>query len=804
MPLQLGPRQARVSIVPGDTRTIALSATLDGRKLDASAVTWTLLDMSGDKVGAADEGTLLGSISSAGVYSAPDRPVVREAPAGSTALGVPQTSVKVLGEAVDESGKSVRDILEVTFTLGWPQEWPYLSDSGGWFQGGRDWSDEIGKRAALVLYDLLLQLPDTWHQQMDALPIIRHELIHRTFHFPLPVPFIMFDERPLVHPRPADVATYSPVAAQAWQSQRGERASAAECELGMTFVHEFGHAYMTRKCGGPALMGKAFGEAMKMGADIMTNLLGVAAFVGAATVSVFALPVAAALFLYGLHEFGENQEQSRDLMSEYAAHIGWWTNNLSSLPIPFFGFITAWDTKEPPNAITGLSLIAGHLPWINLRNDSVNRLEARLTGDETVPELQKGLESESIPSKYACTDPHEDWAETCMIRATGAANVNASRQMRADANHALNTACNPSKAKNVRPVSELEPFRQGFVERDYFPPREVWSNVVFGAALGDYASWEIDYIPQPKLKTDVRGEDIERFLALYEGWSDGAAQAVSEVAETVRRIETDEPGPSTIAFLRIVEQHGDGLRRYAANDQPGEPKDLLIGRDGGMWVVTKTDEQGRILHATGLSTIGPDTKPDDFILPREDLNYQWKPNAELRTFVGGRSPAAPGYGDLERTLRKLVRTWGCEQISSGRANVPLDGIGRFFAFALQVAAIAPADFPLSQEPDLREVKAFCRTHGDGIRTWQPGAFEVAVGDWVGFYDENLFGVVTRADDGVPVDVLAGGEIPLTAKQTYRDEIEGLPPRAVKLLHIIDPLDVHYVWRPSSMLRRING
>jgi len=789
--LTIHPATAAVSIVPGaDPATLDFTARLGRTDLLSSDRDLALYDEHGARLGGVDVETPLGTIDQYGTYTAPALPYVDKG-------GTPRTKVRVRA-TVKDAGVTKHAWADVTLRLGWPAHWPYLADAAGYLPGGRTWDDDAGRRAAVVLYDLLLQLPEAWFEGVGPVPILRHEVLERPFHFPLPFAFVVLDESYLDRKNPKTEKALAKLKdpkdradrQRAYRdhiapSKAGERPTANEQELVLTFLHEFAHVYMTNRCGGADAISR---DLLRMSGqvfeDVAIQATTAVVIGGAALGAVWLLPALPFLFWAGVNGFTKHG-LNRDFMSDYAGAVGWKTPNYSVLSFPVLGPMIAPFTSEPPNVVTASYLVGNA---IGLKHDKVAANPAPAAGSSAA-DVTTWLTTIGFLSDYSTTDPHEDWAEACMIRAFTATATNALRERSADEREAF-----LGRRPDSRPVRAVDAGRLSRVNDLY--GRKKHKPVVPGAALGDYASWEVDRVSRAvdRRLLGVDGDDLQRFLRATQAWDDGPGKTYEKTAEVLRALEHDEREMTAVAFLRTLERHGDGLRRFAGPDQPVAEGDVLVARDGNPFVVVRVDGEGRAVAVTGLpSELSEKTKAADLRVPLADVRYHWAPSAGKRSFG-----SHPAYGDLDATLTALTGLWGRAETKDGKR--PVDGTGPFFAEALRVAGMEATEFALPKEPSLRDVVAFWHTHGDGPRRWAPGAFEVSVGDWVLFHDENLAGVVTRVADGVPVDVLAGGQPPDPEPGSYRDVVAGDALWAVRMLHDVDTHDVHWVWRAAASAR----
>jgi hypothetical protein len=800
--LSLSPQSCELPFLLDAEPSLDFVATLDrtdekdGKKVELAGtdVEWTLTEPSGTYAFAAGAPGLLGIVNVLGMYTAPPRPPVDRPPAPAPPGGpapplLPGTAypeVRIEASYTDPGGVKYRAQSNVKLKLVWPDSWPFLADPSGAISGSIGWTDNVpalGERVGLILYDILAQMPPNWLQRVEQVAILRGTAFPASFHSPIPSAFVLQAEGHWQRTVDAGFPGGGPPADD-------------ERVTGANLVHELSHAVMTYECGGGFVLVKAVVDALesivRVGAKTVT--------VERRIVVVPYLPWALMSLVVGA-VWGKPWYE--DFMADWADSMGWKMNNVAAGSIPLLGLVLPWITTAPPNVITAfrgkpIGDFLGGSPWINTRHDGIDAAKTTYKVTDSSPETDwdKVVAEVDGVSHYALTDPHEDWAESLLTLTFGEAELTRLESL------------------TFRPVNASR--RKFIKEHDIWPA--TWPRVEFGKVLGEYGKWDVAW------ENHAAKVEPDRFRQMLAAILEGPAAvwgAVGRLMEIIRAIETQPPHPgpdppvprdpmaepSHMEFLRLAETHGDGMLRYSGEDHEAEPGDTLVARDDYLWIVTQVDEHARVAQAMGAAEVTVETDFENLRLDREEVRYHWRPASEYRRFSEPAAQRSGAYADLEGTLHALVGWWGRTErpaaTSRGKPR-PVNGVGSFFAEALDAAGIVPDDLPLPEEPVLRDVKAFCETHGDGLRPWEPGQAGVAVGDWVGFFDENVVGVVTRTREGLPVDVCVGGEIPVAARGSYRDAADGGERDAVRMLHSVDQTDVLWLWRPSAHTRQFGG
>jgi hypothetical protein len=775
LPLEIIPKFSVVPLGNGKPKTIKFKAKLNGKPVDAD---WEL-------------DSKVGEIWSDGEYFPPDEPV----------SGHPTVTVRA---KASDGGKRVTGMAEVKFRLVWPKKWPYLAEPNLPMFAG--WEGEKGRRAALVLYDLLLQLPDTFLRRVENVPIFRVPKAERPFHFPFPTAFVVFEEGYLEYARGEVRGSGKNI------SEAGSR------ELAMAFLHELAHAAMTDACGGPDAFGKLIRQIVTGGAAYGLGGAAVGAAAGGAVAGVAAgaisvgwmaaAPVLPLLLIAGLTNYGIAHAGSWDTMSDYAQGIGWETDDTAALSIPLLGLLLWWLRKVPPNVVTGFRYIG----WAaNLHHPKITPRRSQLKDPEN-PDLAtrtKISREVGTPSYYATEDPHEDFAEAVCAYALGAQQINTFRD-KVDAEF----------GGKLDRFQKLSAFRSKFlVDEGFFPNRKAWRGVTLEKALGSYDGWDIEVSRNPDRDYSDEVANLQRLIALLEGWGMGAGTLIEGVREILKDIKPVDEEPTGLGFLRVAEKHGDGVRRYGSLDS--EKGDVLVDREGALWIVlavktTKVKDPAdpkKTIDVTEVTDVtgGPiefsfrDTK--EWRLQGGAVLYQWRPDKAPRQWLSPGTPAPAAYKDVNAFIAELVGWWGRTETPKPVRDIA--GMGAFFAAALDLAGVRdPKEFALPDEATTRDVIAYLRTHGEGLRVYDAGGARpfLEVGDWVLLYHRQLLGLVTRVDDAdnTPVDILVGGARPdgLPVRNgSYMDVIGHEPSFAVTMLHGVDPWDVQWIWKPAQTTRR---
>ena len=254
--------------------------------------------------------------------------------------------------------------------------------------------------------------------------------------------------------------------------------------------------------------------------------------------------------------------------------------------------------------------------------------------------------------------------------------------------------------------------------------------------------------------------------------------------------------PTPVDMLRLMELHGEGLRRYTGVEDPSREGNLLVDRTGNLWMATEVDKKGRIVRAMGRVDVTkkPASGAPPPQIPREEVRFQWDPHEEARVF----GDPHPSYGDVNATLTEIVGWWGLEKDPLGQE---LNSPGGFFAAALRASGLAALHLPLPKDATLRDIRGYAMSHGDGLVPWRPGDTGVVPGDWVLLQHGQTWGLVTRvSDDEAPVDIVTSDSLPADfhPEKSYPEQIGEV--KGARMYHGLDPAHVRWTWRPSVDVR----
>jgi hypothetical protein len=227
-------------------------------------------------------------------------------------------------------------------------------------------------------------------------------------------------------------------------------------------------------------------------------------------------------------------------------------------------------------------------------------------------------------------------------------------------------------------------------------------------------------------------------------------------------------------LLRTFELHGDGLHPFDPK-VPASVGDVLVGADRSVWIVSSTDDQGRI---TGVAGSASSSRERDIILT-------WRPVSAARAWLQKGQVAAPVYTDLDAALLHLVRLWGFAEFEHRDVT---SAPGLFLeVLSAPGMSLTPGDLNMiSEDTDLTD---FCAERG-GL---QPFTAETAIapGDFVRVGQRKIWALVLRAPlaGNGPLDLLAGG-FPGAGPVGER-------PSALRCLRDYSPSPLDTWWRPAK-------
>ncbi|MDQ1686257.1 MAG: hypothetical protein QOC82_2994 [Frankiaceae bacterium] len=700
----------------------------------------------------------------------------------------PYVTVEVHAKKPD--GKpSGTDSAKVGITLEWPEDWPYLSDGGlPWFsdsasKGAIPWADGGNEakadRLRIILWDLVDQLPQGVRDALGPVPFVRVTWVN--------------DNRggiAIALPSGGAVAV-NDTCFTALTADSPKIEPADENIVGL-LAHELGHMVMSGLLG-PAVWFKALASLTVAILEVVGAAFGEYEAIMHGVLVVPPFPKIAEIVLRtSIWGWG-------DEMSDYASKGGWQVPSLVGFDVPLLNLLFPWLAAEAPNGLTAWASLNPKQPGlpIPLTNTTFDAATV-LALNPADPNYATNLGKAGVPTPYAATNPHEDFAETFARLLLGAKY------------HGTN-AVEPSKDRRDYFI------RKGLLVDHPGTPTFIQGAHVAGTLVPDSAappSWRLAARakPKPKQARHVMAAaefDPDKFDEALLKWYDGPERRIEDARAILAKLPRPPAEAAPLPFLAAAEMHGDGLARYRGVEHPLDPGALLTSDDQRVWLATRVDEQRRV--TTVIGDPGGETLPAGGNLPQTDrdaLVLHWQPDATPRDWAAGGQPLSPNYADVDAALAQLVPLWGRTDTDN------------FFVAALHASGLADADKDtgLPKEPCGRDVLAYCETHGDGLVRYEPGV-GVAVGDFALLYGGTAWGVVTRVTpDGTPVDVLVGdpthipglvGEEPDAVKLRHGLDLTALPVYAAdsddvlrrRALNATHPLDVDHIWRPAATTRR---
>jgi hypothetical protein len=688
--------------------------------------------------------------------------------------------------AKNADGSVESNSVKVGLTLEWPQDWPYLSDGGlPWFSssvssGALPWADggnaAKADRLRVILWDLLDQLPQAVRDALGPVPFVRVTW--------------MQDNRPgmaIALPTGRAIAIYDGDFTAL--TADSPRIDAADEKIVDVLAHELGHMVMAGLLG-PAVWFKALASLAVALVEILAAAAGeyVALEHGVLVVPPFP-KVAEIILRTSIWGWG-------DEMSEYADAGGWRVPSLVGFDVPLLSLLFPWLAAEAPNALTSWASANPKQPGLPIPLTNTQFDPATILGlDPTGAAYATDLSRAGVPTPYAATNPHEDFAETFARLLLGA-------------KYRGTYAVDPNKARQDFFTGK------GLLQHPGKPTLTQGAHVA-NILVPDSAaspSWRIGTRAEPKLTEKAIPADQfdpDQFDKALRDWYDGPEERIEQARAVLAKLPRPPAEAAPLPFLAAAELHGTGLARYRGVDDPVDAGVLLTSDDQRVWLATRVDDQRRV--TTVIGDPGGETLPAGGGMPQTDrdaLVLHWQPDATPRDWAAGGQALSPHYADLDKALAQLIPLWG-------RTDT-----GNFFVAALHASGLVDSDKDtgLPDDPAARDVLAYCQTHGDGLVRYQPGV-AVAVGDFVLLYGGTAWGIVTRVTpDGTPVDVLVGdpthipglvGEDPGAVKLRHGMDLSALPlyidagddaPRR-RALNATHPLDVDQVWRPAVAARQ---
>ncbi|MCW4115403.1 hypothetical protein NPA31_010570 [Aurantimonas sp. MSK8Z-1] len=633
------------------------------------------------------------------------------------------------------------------------------------------WNDEKGRRAALLAYDVLNQLPKAFLDAIGQVAIIRAQALPSGAlgqHWPL------FDNPVLI----AEDKVVSKL-------QITPDLNDADYDFCDTFFHELAHVALTRR---------AISDVDKV------LLIGVT--VGSAIGSAAAAPLSlAALTLSPAYVYLRyfSLFSGEDFASEFARVGGWVINNTNP-----FSFL--WhDTTKIPNAVSGWSQIG----WtVKLRN--TNRANVPILFDPNAQEA--AFQAAGFASSYGATDVHEDWAEslTAIAFDKPVASTPAFKPRRDfiigagvwpkgsgglevgktyfEWTRAQKPPLPPpdlsqfrvyfgffsGKPRDTKPVLKISAFRMKAEAEEDIPPAAT------SARDREALLAEDEGFGKPDSSVDLYRDAVAARLEIsahLDGQGEGQTlldSAAGPAREAIASIlspaggagEPADDGGRLIDLLRLAERHGEGLVAVSVTPQtdrllltPGGAAagDLLFAPDGSCLVVASVDSEGRILSAAALPSA---PEPDGNGLPKPNFTkqldptrfaFRWRPTAEPRRWT---AEGATAYADLSADLAALIGLWGETQDERGR---DLSLAGNFAAQTLRRMGIEAKGL---RDEGAEGLEAFFEARGHEMRTLgKAGIEDLRPGDLVRLRRGKLWAVcLAVAPDRETLDLLVQGGV----------------------------------------------
>lgn len=677
------------------------------------------------------------------------------------------------------------------------------------------WNDPKGRRAWLLMMDIIHQLPKVF---LDNIPsqicLVRASEIFsnpriRGMHWP-------FDRKAVIISESAiSKLTQSP------------SITPEDVRFARTFLHELSHVVLANR-------------AFKDGDRALRAILG--------GLSWALLPFSG--LLLGHVPLLPN----RDFLSDYADVTGWVTNGLQWV-LPLVTMVT----KQSPDVITGLALV-GYNPMVNLRNEPFNDALGKGSND---PVGDAGMPSYPENPTYAAHDVHEDWAVSFTYLAF-TKNWAALTGFRKRAEFFIKNKCWPA-GYTIKPGGWLQKWQKDHPLKPSDPAKEAARSPMdkWAVHFGSYAgappkkavspsapntpthgkrptkkarALKIKSIPEPEPSggdepfvrpasgdtEDFLGsggsekspwnDEIKEQFELMPQWEKVAEMMETGVKEALPTLQkqgkawSELPYPpedgSLIELLRAAEMHGDGVS-YCPPPAKGarvpplsdaKEGEIIVLESGSVWCVVEADK-GRPVRMAAVALPQPsEDRPNP---KQEDLWSEAKIRYRLRAVRKARRWFVPlnsvcPYEKLDDSMRHFVKLWGKNTSPAER------DLSRSAALLAEVLEQANLTMPETkrktwwEDVSIDGLQAICDAHGEGTKPVKPAA--VQVGDVVCLKNPDRLGVVIGmdgdGDNGLPQNLLVNGD---------EDEpgVYGEPEGAAKLMHRVAPSRLVWFWRPAN-------
>jgi hypothetical protein len=688
---------------------------------------------------------------------------------------------------------------KISFSVSYPLDLPHPSQIRSPVFTSSTWHDPRGKRAALIILDLMRSAPKEFVDAIGPVPIYRLAINDRDplgMHIPV-VPSVLLFEKMFKALDPE---------AKEW--------TGSDLVFASTVIHELAHAIEFNYVASASEIGSALANLLKLAGTGRTGSI----ITGHSVAAVFAWWWEAQVSHGVPFPF-------EDFTSEWSRVTGWrvrgtWLQGLFGQPARLPNALTG---AEPLAPLTGLHHVSG-----------VKRPEGSGfdTDVDVVPDVADALRRSGWVSSYAAAGPHEDFAETVTVRALGEAALNNAARDHVNAHterdpnwtnteayayvttgpngidthpyqarrkflaeQGIYPAGAPSitlgqyiKARNSLPdyhVSYYDPTRRPIILRAAETAEADAASDDF--AVDDDGNLVGGHVDEPDAIRErlAIGESFAGVAELAPSWRADFGEVLDQVGEVLTGLGAGEPPEDELdeeealmQGLRSAELHGVGLWPYGGVDDPLARGDMLFDVDRAAWVVTGVDERGRVGQVMSARPTGSGAKPE---VKRDRFVYAWRPDAAARSFAVGGAALSPAYPDAEATLTELVGLWGL--VMSGDRDVGTPG-GMLAQVIRAAGGRAPTDMYLL-DPD--EIQEYCASHGTVLGP--PGSDGGAlVGDVVVMGGGKRLGVLTRlSEDGATADVLFGGG---PRRGQVHEE-----PEAVQLEHRVPLPAKATFWRP---------